>query len=279
MSQRLRILKETDQYIAVYKPAGMAVQSADLRRMDLMNLMMNEMIRRQRRQMHNATGGKDSAHPYLAVINRLDQPVEGIVLFAKTAGAAARLSEMLQKHHFTKKYLAVVFLDTEASQKEDQWYRLTDYMVRDGRTNKSRIVSAGEPGAQRAELQYRIIRKTAPEHMHRDQDPAYQECIQEDHLQESARSGGAEFCRALLEIDLYTGRHHQIRLQLAHAGMPIAGDRKYGMDADIRGSKDVAGCFPALCAAELAFSDPWTREQVDIRIVPEGRAFSEFGFS
>jgi len=263
----LRILKETDQYIAVYKPAGMAVQSADVRRMDLTNQLMNELVLRQRRLQRSGRTDVSCTHPYLAMIHRLDQPVEGIVLYAKSKGAAARLSDMLQKHQFTKKYLAVTDLPEGADQREGQWYHLTDYLVRDGRTNTSRIASPGEAGARRAELQYRIIGKSIPEKSIPDQKS----------LQESVNYGRTELCRALLEIDLYTGRHHQIRVQLAHAGMPIAGDRKYGIN-NVCAGENSAGVFPALCAAELAFADPWSGEDVDIRICPEGKCFSEKGW-
>ena len=110
IGRMIRILKETENYIAVRKPAGMATQSGKLGQMDLVNQVLNELAARQRRErrLQGKTGLPEA--PYLAVINRLDQPVEGIVLFAKNPKAAAKLSEMLRNHEIRKEYLAVVCL-------------------------------------------------------------------------------------------------------------------------------------------------------------------------
>ena len=88
--------------------------------------------------------------------------------------------------------------------------------------------------------------------------------------------------KALLEIDLGTGRHHQIRLQLSHAGMPIVGDRKYGVEScrEVEHTKKrwgEHGNFPALCAFRLIFTDPWSKARTEIRALPEGENFKSFG--
>ena len=106
----IRILRETENYIAVRKPAGMATQSGKLGQMDLMNELLNELAARQRKERRIQGKTRPFRAPYLAVINRLDQPVEGIVLFAKNPKAAAKLSEMLRNHEIRKEYLAVVYL-------------------------------------------------------------------------------------------------------------------------------------------------------------------------
>ena len=160
------------------------------------------------------------------MINRLDQPVEGIVLFALNAKAAANLSKQLQDGTMRKEYLAVVRKAAPRNREEAAEYcRLTDWLLKDGRTNTSRVVQAGAPGAKKAELEYRILRE--------------------------------ENGFALLDIHLLTGRHHQIRVQLSHAGMPIAGDRKYG--GEQAGTAEFR--FPALCAYRLTFRDPSGRAE------------------
>ena len=305
IGRMIRILKETENYIAVRKPAGMATQSGKLGQMDLVNQVLNELAARQRRErrLQGKTGLPEA--PYLAVINRLDQPVEGIVLFAKNPKAAAKLSEMLRNHEIRKEYLAVVCLiekkgpsgndikmtgriepdagnemtgriepgdgiemtgriepgnememARDMNPEDGKWHELSDFMARDGRGNTSRIVHEGTPGAQKAILQYRMLKMSG------------------------AEQTGMK--RALLLVDLDTGRHHQIRLQLSHAGMPIVGDRKDGIESG-RGTdfaekrRGEHGDFPALCAFRLIFTDPWSRERVEIRNLPEGKNFASIG--
>ncbi|MCI5648971.1 MAG: RluA family pseudouridine synthase [Fusicatenibacter sp.] len=231
------ILMEDEQLLVVRKHAGMAVQSARFGQMDLEHALLNYLSEKRKALVAEQTGdvsGKNPAWkpPYLAVIHRLDQPVEGILVFAKTPKAAAALNQQLQNGKMEKYYLAVC----QGKMKKEQG-KLVDYLVRDGKTNTSKTVEKGTPGARRSELEYRQI--------------AWKE--------ESGKS--------LLEIHLLSGRHHQIRVQLSHAGNPLAGDRKYG------GS----GAFElALCAWRLAFFHPSTGEKLSFRTAPESAAFTEF---
>lgn len=338
----IRILRETENYIAVRKPAGMATQSGKLGQMDLVNELLNELAVRQRKERRIQGKTRPSRAPYLAVINRLDQPVEGIVLFAKNPKAAAKLSEMLRNHEIRKEYLAVVYLTKgrgssgridmagEAGPLDGQWHQLSDFMLFDGRSNRSEIVGEGVPGAQRAVLKYRILKISVANQAgtnrgqeldcgrnaaSRSDESRRQEldcgrsmtsrsgesCGQErafgkngtDHAGDDpgTRKGAPErpadvyesgTKKALLEIDLGTGRHHQIRLQLSHAGMPIVGDRKYGVEScrEVEHTKKrwgEHGNFPALCAFRLIFTDPWSKARTEIRVLPEGENFKSFG--
>lgn len=175
------ILYEDKELIVCRKPAGTPTQSSRIGTPDMVSILKN----------HLRTSGKKNQPPYLAVIHRLDQPVEGLLIFAKTPAAAKQLNRQLQSSGFGKHYRAL--LHTVPAQLEGD---LQDYMVKDGRTNTSRICSADTPGAKSARLHYRILKQI----------------------------GGY----AIAEITLDTGRHHQIRVQMAHLGCPIAGDRKYG---------------------------------------------------
>jgi 23S rRNA pseudouridine1911/1915/1917 synthase len=128
---------------------------------------------------------------FLGVVHRLDRPVSGIVLFSRTSKALSRLNEMLKNREIKKVYWAVV-----KNQPPEKSAHLIHYIYRDEKKNKSFIVSEKKKGSKKAEMIYNLIRSSDNYH--------------------------------LIEIELLTGRHHQIRAQLAHIGCPIKGDLKYG---------------------------------------------------
>jgi len=134
----------------------------------------------------------------LGLIHRLDRPASGVVLFARTDRALASVNEQFQERKVEKVYLAAV-----ANRPEQDEATLVHYLKRQGRSNKTQVSEQKEPGAKQAELSYRYL--TSSERYH------------------------------LLEIRLHTGRHHQIRAQLAAIGCPIKGDVKYGFR---RGNRD-----------------------------------------
>ena len=165
---------------------------------------------------------------FLGIPHRLDRPVSGIVLFAKTSKALERLTAMFRDGQVHKTYWALCCARPKADEA-----RLTDWMVRNEKQNKSYIVAegsgakpSGHPDAKRAELKYRYLYGTERYH--------------------------------LLEVDLLTGRHHQIRCQLAHAGCPIKGDLKYGAP---RSNPDGGIC---LHARHVRFLHPVRKTPVDI---------------
>lgn len=211
--RKYRILYEDSDLFVLYKPPGLAVQSAKASVPDVMSMLGNELRER------------GEAGSRLFPVNRLDQPVEGIFLVARNEKAAANLSGQVQDHlRMEKCYQALVY-------GKPSWEECAfmDYLVKDGRANVSRVVPEGTAGAKRAELCCRVIRK-------------WEEC-------------------ALLEIRLLTGRHHQIRVQLAHAGFPIKGDSKYGKAVAERGQL-------ALCCVRTAFFHPRTEELMNFQVEP-----------
>lgn len=220
----MKILFEDDSVIVCHKPAGLPTQTSDIRRKDLMDMLR-----------HHVRNTKAE----LSLINRLDQPVEGIVLVAKNRAAAAKLSEQLTSHKMKKCYLALV----EDNEKLDTCVgniRLCDYILTDNKSNVSKIVDKEDKNAKYAELSYRVLGK---------------------------RDG-----RALIHIDLLTGRHHQIRLQMANAGFPLIGDYKYGhANNSNQMEKGVA-----LCAYQLTFAHPVTGNITTYEITPSLPSFQIF---
>jgi 23S rRNA pseudouridine1911/1915/1917 synthase len=128
---------------------------------------------------------------FLGVVHRLDRPVSGVTIFARTSKALSRLNEMLKLRTIRKVYWAVV--KNRPTHAEDT---IVSYLKRVESQNKSYVVKEGTEGCQRAELAYRVLCSSDTYH--------------------------------LLEVDLFTGRHHQIRVQLSSIGSPIKGDVKYG---------------------------------------------------
>jgi 23S rRNA pseudouridine1911/1915/1917 synthase len=211
--KRYEILFEDRDLLVIYKAPGVAVQSARATVPDVMSLLQNEMLER----------GEKGARLHL--VNRLDQPVEGILLVAKNEKTAADLGRQVQDHvHMEKWYQALVC--GKLAEKEGT---LVDYLLKDPRTNMSRAVNKGTKDAKRSELRYRVIQEW------------------ED--------------RSLLEIQLLTGRHHQIRVQLSHAGLPIVGDTKYGTMSSENGQL-------CLCSYKTTFVHPRTKKMMTFEVKP-----------
>lgn len=176
----LNILYEDRDILVCEKPAGIATQSKRVGAPDMVSILKNHL--------HQSAPNQQ---PYLAVIHRLDQPVTGLLVFGKTKKAAANLTQQLTTSGFGKHYLAVL-TNTPGIEEAD----LVDYIVKDARTNTSRICTKDTPGAKEARLHYQIIQKGENS--------------------------------SIADITLDTGRHHQIRVQMSHIGCPIQGDKKYG---------------------------------------------------
>ena len=193
------ILYEDQHIIVCRKEAGVAVQTARMSQMDMESALKNYLAVKDSGKM-----------PYLAVIHRLDQPVRGVLVFAKTPFAAKELSRQVTDHTIGKYYLAEV----EGVIPADSG-TLEDFLLKDGRTNTSKVVDAKTKDAKKAVLHYKK---------------------RDDHT---------------IEIELVTGRHHQIRVQCAHAGMPLKGDTKYNPGAKI-------GEQLGLCAYHLVLKHPKT---------------------
>lgn len=241
-----RILYEDKDIIVCHKPAGIATQTARIGQADMVSEVTNYLARMQKA-------------PYVGVVHRLDQPVEGILVFARNQRAAAELSRQIAENRMEKYYYAVVCGRQFAPRGE-----LTDYLLKDGRTNTSRIVPPEVRGAKKAVLEYEIQKEILPE----------EDSEAESNVTQTAAAAEADQTRlALVQIRLHTGRHHQIRVQMSNAGMSLLGDYKYA-DADtVRISEELRIKGVALCAGRLSFRHPQTGERMDFKIKPEGKIF------
>lgn len=208
------ILYEDQDILVCRKHAGMAVQSARVGQMDMESALKNYL-----------KGG------FVGIVQRLDQPVEGILVFGKNPRAAAELNRQHQNGRMKKQYLAVFTGEPEAMEG-----RMEDVLLKNGRTNTSSVVKEGTPQAKKAVLTYRVIKYTGTV--------------------------------GLAEVTLQTGRHHQIRVQMAHHGMPLWGDGKYNEKI-----KEEKGSAIGLCAYRLEFAHPRTGKKLQFEIEPEGVVF------
>ncbi len=245
MNQMIEILQEDRDILVCRKPAGIPVQTAKLGQQDMVSLLKN--YRAGNREV-----------PEIYTVHRLDQPVEGVMVFAKTQQAAASLSKQIQQKTMDKYYYAIV----EGTPGSPEG-KLEDYLLRDGKTNTSRVVSPGTQGAKKAVLSYRVLQMkkgSDRKHGERKEELAHE-------VQKAEAAGGYQ---SLLEIHLETGRHHQIRAQLAHAGYPLTGDKKYNPACQ-------SGYLPiGLCSVRLAFCHPATGRKLEYAIEPKGEAFRHF---
>lgn len=218
------IVYEDSALMIVHKPAGMAAQTSRIGQQDVVSILKN--YRAGRREP-----------PYAALINRLDQPVEGLLLAAKTKRAAASLSSLLNAGGIEKCYRAAVYNCGDTPLLPGDRGTLSDYLLKDGRANCSKVVPKGTAGAKEAVLSYEVLRT-------------------KEHFAE-------------LFVRLQTGRHHQIRVQLAHAFWPILGDLKYGDGQN-------PGCSVsqlALCSVKISFIHPDSRKKMEFETEPKNPAF------
>ena len=163
---------------------------------------------------------------YLGLVHRLDRPVGGVMVFAKTSKAASRLSDQVRQKAFKKEYLAVV-----DGKIEDKVGTLEDYLYKDERNNISKVVSENKKNAKFAKLDYEVLKYNKVKDL------------------------------SLVRVNLHTGRHHQIRVQLSNFGHSIFGDQKYGT----RGK----GKQIALWSYLLIIEHPITKEKMTFKDLPE----------
>lgn len=221
----IKIIFEDRDILVCAKPSGFPVQSKKIGQKDCVSVLKNYLCEEN----------KSAQDPYLGLIHRLDQPVEGLMVFAKTKQAAGALSGQLTGGGFVKEYEAVV-----CGRLEQSSGKLVDYLKKDGKINRSSVAVPGAQGAKRAELEYEVLRE---------------------------KDG-----YSLVRIRLQTGRHHQIRVQMAHAGCPLYGDRKYGAPDAPQTAKDTIG----LCAVRLSFLHPRTKRKMEFVQNPTGICFAWF---
>ena len=177
----MNVVYEDNHIIIVNKQSGEIVQGDKTG-----DTPLSDIVKQYIKDKYNKPG-----NVFLGVVHRLDRPVSGLVVFAKTSKALSRLNEMFRTGDVHKTYWAIVKKNDIAPEAT-----LTDWLTRNERQNKSYAHEREVPGAKKAVLKYKV-RAVADNYM-------------------------------LIEVTLLTGRHHQIRCQLAHMGCPIKGDLKYG---------------------------------------------------
>ena len=184
----LEVLYEDNHIIVVVKPVGIPVQEDKSKDKDMLTI-----IKEYLKEKYDKKG-----NVYLGLVHRLDRMVGGVMVFAKTSKAASRISEYIRNSDVKKRYIALL----NGNLKNDgKVHRLENYLVKNERLNMSKVVeSSNEKNAKLAILEYKVLKNV---------------CINNKEY-------------TFVDVDLHTGRHHQIRLQFANIGYPLYGDQKYG---------------------------------------------------
>lgn len=220
----MTVVYEDNHIIIVNKTASEIVQGDKTG-----DVPLSETVKQYLKEKYHKPG-----NVFIGVTHRLDRPVSGLVVFAKTSKALSRLNEMFKNSEVKKTYWAIVKQTPAETEGE-----LVNYLVRNEKQNKSYAYDTEKPGSKKAILHYRLI----------------------------ARSDNY----SLLEVDLKTGRHHQIRCQLAKMGCPIKGDLKYGFP---RSNPDGSIC---LHARRVRFVHPVSKELIDVVApVPSDNLWNSF---
>ena len=237
-----QIVYEDEAVLVIRKPAGLATESAGIGQKDVVSELKNYVAKKNPGKM-----------PYLGVVHRLDQPVEGLLVFAKTKKAAENLTAQLGKGTLKKEYLAVV-----CGKVPENTGRLVDYLAKE----KGMAVVRDTADAQ--------AKKDADVQAEKAADPQAKKAV----LTYTKKAETKEL--TLLAVQIETGRFHQIRAQLSHAGFPILGDEKYGSEESKELSREKKIRFTALCAASLSFRHPVTGKIMAFTQAPQNPAFAEF---
>ncbi|MBQ7706787.1 MAG: RluA family pseudouridine synthase [Lachnospiraceae bacterium] len=224
---KLDILFEDDHMLACVKPVGVPSQSDKTNDEDMVTIVKNYIF-------ENSDSNEE---PYVAMLHRLDRPVGGVMIFAKNKEAAAKLSKQQTDGTMIKYYQAVL-----TGELPEEYGELSDYMVKDKKTNISKICDKSVEGAKKAELTY--------------------ELLDEFETDEGVLS--------YVLIELLTGRHHQIRVQMANLGCGVWGDTKYNPKFKNvkKGIKQIA-----LFSSRIELEHPVTNEHMVFKKEPYGKAF------
>lgn len=214
--ENLKVLYEDNHIIVVEKQPNVPSQGDKTGDIDMLT-----KVKQYVKEKYQKPG-----EVYIGLVHRLDRPVGGVMVFARTSKSATRLSEQIRNKQFQKKYLAVV-----DGKFEKLNGTLEDYLYKDERTNTSKVVDSSKKNAKLAKLDYEVLNYDDKRDL------------------------------SLVRINLHTGRHHQIRVQLSHFGHSIYGDQKYGTRGK---NKQIR-----LWAYELSFLHPIKKELLKFKSIPD----------
>ena len=215
---KLNVVYEDNHIIVVEKPINVPTQADDSKDLDMLT-----MVKEYVKEKYNKPG-----NVYIGLVHRLDRPVGGIMVFARTSKAAARLTEQVKNHTFKKEYYAVV----EGKAKESD--ELRDFLLKDSKTNITKVDKNGKE----AILNYNLV----------EYKDGY----------------------SLVNINLKTGRSHQIRVQFSSRNLPLYGDQKYNKNSKV-------GEQLALFSQKITFMHPITRENITFELkLPNRKPFNMF---
>lgn len=225
--KKIKILHEDDAILVAVKPYGLPSQEDKAGSENMVSMLKLSIYEKEHRK----------EEPYLVPIHRLDRPVGGIMVFAKTKAAAAELSRQSENGEMTKYYQAIL-----TGELPNDYGEMKDYLVHDGKTNVTRVADKDTPGAKYAELSYEVL-----------------DVMETD-----------EGVLSYVLITLVTGRTHQIRVQTAKRKAGIWGDTKYNPKF-----KKVKKTYKqiGLYASRLEFDHPVTGKHMVFKDEPTGKAF------
>ena len=238
MSGNIEYIYEDQDILVCHKPAGIATEGSGAGRMDLISAARNYLARKNR---GNNTGRQRNLPPYVATVNRLDKPVEGVIVLALNKKAAGNLALQIKNHSSDKYYYALCY-----GEFSDNRGSLTDILIRREDTGLAAVLEDGDDikeiktiggDPKKAKLEYEVIATEGP--------------------------------KTLLKVHLLTGRFHQIRCQLSHMGHPILGDRDYASPESAAYSQEQGIDTVCLVSYSFSFKHPGTGKRVTYEIVPD----------
>ena len=255
---RTEIIYEDKSILVCHKPSGIAVQTSKVGEMDVVSELKNYLAAK-----------KGEYRGYLGIVHRLDQPVEGLLVFAKTKDAAAKLTRQLQDGTLNKDYLAVVCYGGEEGFPEADFPMEGTLVDEIAKSPGNRAVIRDLAGMNEQGPDKYGAWKTEKQ----DQELIFKKAVLHYKMTNMSHIELKECSLFLAEIHIETGRFHQIRAQMSHAGFPILGDYKYGNDISVMLSKDLNLHTILLCADRISFSHPVTSKIMEFKICPAHSLF------
>ena len=229
----LNIIYEDKDIVVCFKPAGVATQTASLSSQDMVSLIKNYLAKQTKEKS-----------PYVGVIHRLDQPVSGLLVFAKNQKAAASLSKQIQDGNANKDYIACC-----AGILEEKSGELTHYIMKDSATKLAKALDEKSFTKMREEK--------------KEESTAYKKAILTYEVEREAEDS------SIIKVHLQTGRFHQIRAQFSNIGHSLLGDAKYGTNVSRELSMKKRISKIALCANHLVLKHPATGKEMEFTLDKE----------